>query len=340
MARDPRPPAAPDPPPTPPDPPAVSAAPTSSGRVLRVVAGTYLVEISAEESGTIECVLAGRLRQGPVDRVVAGDRVVVERPGHGGARIIEREPRRSTLARRAGGGRGVQVIAANLDGVAAVLAVARPAPDLSMLDRLLALAELSGLAGLVVANKIDLAGRAGADETELLEPFEPVRRAGYPVIPTSALSGAGLADLAEATAGRVTVLAGPSGTGKSSLLNALVPEADRRVGEVSERTGRGRHTTVSASLVPLGGGAYLGDTPGLQFAGLPDPAPEAVARAFPELRALEGQCRFANCRHRREPGCAVRDAVEAEEMNRGRYESYLRLLREAEEAASPGGRRP
>ena len=307
-----------------------------SGRVLSVVAGSYIVE---DDDGSLqECVLAGRLRQGPKDRVVAGDRVAVERPAEGGARIIERLPRRSRLVRRAGGGRGMQVIAANLDRLAAVFAVARPHPDLSMLDRLLVLAELSGLAALVVANKMDLADRA-ADPGDPLAPFQAVRRAGYPVVATSVRTGAGLEELAGELAGRVTVLAGPSGTGKSSLLNALVPDAGRRVAEVSERTGRGRHTTVNATLVPLEGGGYLGDTPGLQVAGLPDPPPEAVARAFPELRDPAGSCRFSDCRHRREPDCAVLEAVETGEVPRSRYESYLRLLREAEEGAVPGGGR-
>jgi ribosome biogenesis GTPase len=134
-------------------------------------------------------------------------------------------------------------------------------------------------------------------------------------------------------------MAGPSGTGKSSLLNALVPDAARRVGAVSERTGRGRHTTVNATLVPLGGG-YLGDTPGLQVAGLADPDPSEVGAAFPELLALADGCRFADCRHRSEPDCAVRRAVERGDLARSRYDAYLRLLREAEEAAVPGRGRP
>ncbi|HKK07466.1 MAG TPA: ribosome small subunit-dependent GTPase A [Gemmatimonadota bacterium] len=315
---------------------ATPAAPaTWAGRVLGVVAGTYIVE--REEGAPVECVLAGRLKQGPVDRVVTGDRVTAELLEDGSARIIERLPRRSRLARRAGGGRGLQVIAANLDGVAAVFAAARPEPDLAMLDRLLVLAELSGLAAFIVVNKMDLAGDvAGPDDP--LAPFRAARDAGYPLFPTSARTGRGLDALAGTLSGRVTVMAGPSGTGKSSLLNALVPEAARRVGAVSERTGRGRHTTVNATLVPLGGGGYLGDTPGLQVAGLPDPDPSEIGDAFPELVAVAEGCRFADCRHRSEPECAVRRAVERGDVARSRYDAYLGLLREAEEAAVPGRR--
>lgn len=312
----------------------MSADAPSGDRVLGVIAGTYLVEHGDER---LECVLAGRLRQGPRDRVVAGDRVLVERLEDGAARIVERLPRHTRLVRRPSHGRGVQVLAANLDRVAVVFAATAPEPDASMLDRLLVLAELSGLQALVVVNKMDLAPEiAPADP---LAPFEPVRRAGYAVRPASARTGEGTRELADAIAGSVTVLAGPSGTGKSSLLNTLVPEVELRVGAVSERTGRGRHTTVAARLYPAPGGGYLGDTPGLQYAGLPDVPTTALSRAFPELRPLLDGCQFRDCLHRGEPGCAVRGAVETGRVSGGRYRSYLALLSELEERPGPGGGR-
>ncbi len=300
-----------------------------AGLVLAVLAGTYLVEL---ETQRVECSLAGRLRRGPRDRVVTGDRVTVERLGDGSARIVERRPRRTRLVRRTSHGRGIQVLAANLDRVALAFSAADPDPDPSMLDRLLVLAELSDLEALVVVNKMDLVDAT----SDALEPFEPVRRAGYPILPTSVRSGRGLEELRSDLTGSVTVLAGPSGTGKSSLLNALLPRAGLRVGQVSERTGRGRHTTVAARLFSLPGGGYLGDTPGLQYAGLPPVAPAALARAFPELRALSGDCRFSDCRHRAEPECAVRRAVDAGRLPDSRYRSYLALLDEVEEGGAAG----
>lgn len=311
----------------------MSADAPAGDRVLGVIAGTYVVEHDEER---LECVLAGRLRRGPRDRVVAGDRVVVERLEDGSARIVERLPRRSRLVRRASHGRGLQVLAANLDRVAVVFAAARPDPDIGMLDRLLVLAELSGLEAVVVVNKMDLAPElAPADP---LAPFEAVRRAGYSIRPTSARTGEGLSELAGVMAGSVTVLAGPSGTGKSSLLNALVPEIELLVGTVSERTGRGRHTTVAARLYPAPGGGYVGDTPGLQYAGLPDVSAASLSRAFPELRPLLGECRFRDCLHRGEPGCAVRPAV-GDRVPDTRYRSYMALLGELEEQTLPGRRR-
>jgi ribosome biogenesis GTPase len=295
------------------------------GRVLAILASTYVVERDGEP---VECVLAGRLRRGPRDRVVTGDRVMIERLEDGSARIVKRLPRRSRLARRPSHGRGLQVIAANIDLVAIVFAAARPEPDPAMLDRLLVLAELSDLPALVVVNKMDLADETGRPDP--LAPFEAARRAGYRLLPTSARTGSGLDDLRQTVSGAITVLAGPSGTGKSSLLNALLPEAELRVASVSQRTGRGRHTTVAARLFPMPGGGYLGDTPGLQYAGLPDVSPAELGRAFPELRKLAGQCRFADCLHRAEPDCAVRQAVEDDHLSRSRYRSYLTLLEEVE----------
>lgn len=251
-----------------------------------------------------------------------GDRVRVETLPDGGGRIVEILPRRSKLARRTPTGEREQVIAANMDQLAAVFSVARPEPDLRMLDRLLVLAELNALDAFVVVNKTDLA--------EELDRFAPHREAGYALLPTSALEERGLEALRERLRGRSTVLAGPSGAGKSSLLNALVPGLRRRVGEVSRRKGRGRHTTVNATLLPLPEGGYAADTPGLQYVSLWKMDPADLAHGFPELRPLLGSCRFNDCRHVEEPGCAVRRALESGDVARSRYESYRSLLEEAD----------
>lgn len=292
--------------------------------MLRIAGGSYRVEADDE---VVPCVLAGRLKQQGEARVAVGDRVRFERLADGPDRITEILPRRSKLARRAVETEGEQIIAVNLDQVAAVFSVDRPRPDLSLLDRLLVLAELNGLEGFVVANKTDL----GPPDA-----FAPYEEAGYDVLSTSAEEGEGLEELRERIRGRVSALAGPSGAGKSSLLNAVLPGLDRRVGEVSEPGGgRGRHTTVNATLLPLPGGGYVADTPGLQYLSLWRMPPDEMAAAFPEFRPLLGACRFNDCRHLEEPGCAIRDALERGDVAEPRYRSYADLLEEAEEQSRP-----
>lgn len=291
-----------------------------AGRVLRISGGSYHVEAGEDR---LTCVLAGRLKQGDGPRVSVGDRVRLERTGDGEGRIVELLPRRSTLARRAVTGRAEQVIVANIDQLVPVFAVARPAVDRTMLDRLLALAELNDLDALVVVNKAELGEADG---------FGPYRDAGYEVLATSAVEGTGLDALAERLRGRTSALAGPSGAGKSSLLNALLPGLDRRVAQVSAGDdGRGRHTTVNATLVPLPGGGHVADTPGLQVLRLWSMDPDELAAAFPEFRPLLGGCRFNDCRHLEEPDCAIRRALKEDRVARHRYDSYRTLLEEAEE---------
>ena len=238
------------------------------------------------------------------------------------------------------------MIAANVDRVVPVMSVKRPAPDYRMLDRLLVLAELDDLQCTIVLNKWDLlegdesvsiAGgvpdadrlRAAIARDPELAAFEAYLSAGYEVLPCSAKSGVGLEALGKRLHEGISVLSGPSGAGKSSLLNALAPGLDLRVGVVSEKKGRGRHTTVAASLHPLPGGGYVVDTPGLQFLSLWQVDPAELADAFAEFRSLLDTCHFANCRHIHEPACAVLEAVESGDISRSRYESYVSLLEEA-----------
>lgn len=350
------------------------------GRVLRIAGGSYEVEI---DGGTVDCILGGRLKQGGTEQVAVGDRVRIEPGDDGPGRIAEILPRRSKLARKSPTGEKEQTIAANIHQVAAVFSIARPEPDLRMLDRLLVLSELNGLDAFVVVNKTDLSGRdgEGGGDGEDDEPRGPgearrgggaragegddgdggrregrgaaddhgaaggpealpdelavYRDLGYDVLPTSATEGRGLEPLRERIAGSVTVLAGPSGAGKSSLLNAVLPDLDRRVGEVSARAGRGRHTTVNATLVPLPGGGYVADTPGLQYLALWRLPPDELAAAFPEFRPFLGTCKFNDCRHLQEPGCGVRTALERGEIPESRWRSYAALLEEAENQRRP-----
>lgn len=286
---------------------------------MRAVAGTYHVDTGDE---VLECTLRGRIKKRDTRFVSVGDLVEVERLDDESCRIHALLPRHSALTRHGVARRREQVIVANVDQVAAVVSVARPEPDFSMVDRLLALAELNEVDGFVVLNKADLSADASG--------FEPYEQAGYEVLVTSAETGSGVDRLGERLRHRITVFSGPSGVGKSSLLNALMPGLDLRVGEVGERKGRGRHTTVAAALYRFGESGYVADTPGLQYLGLWEVEPAELTGAFPEFDPFAAGCRFSNCRHRAEPACGVRAAVESGELSERRYRHYLALLEEAE----------
>jgi ribosome biogenesis GTPase / thiamine phosphate phosphatase len=201
------------------------------------------------------------------------------------------------------------------------VAAARPEPTLRMVDRLLVTAESNDLAALIVVNKCDLVDRAAVERR-----FAPYVAAGYPVLLTSASAGIGIDALAARLCGHESVLTGPSGVGKSSLLNTLEPGLGLRVAAISEQVGKGRHTTVSAKLVPLACGGYLADTPGLREVGLWDIDPENLPHYFPEFRTRLADCRFSACTHTHEPRCAVRAAVDEGSIGAERYASYLAML--------------
>ena len=288
---------------------------------MRVSGGVYVVETA---HGVVEASLRGRVKQKDARIVSVGDLVELERIDDD-VRISRLLDRVGALTRHGVARRREQVIVANVDQVVVTVAAASPEPDLLMVDRLLALAGLNALAGLIVVNKIELTGSAVAPPE-----VAPYVDAGYDVTLTSAKSGHGLDDLSERLTGRISVFTGQSGVGKSSLLNALVPGLELRVGEVGERKGRGRHTTVASALYAFPPGGYVADTPGLQYLSLWDADPAELDRGFAEFEPFAISCRFNDCRHRGEPGCEVRDAVDRGEILRRRYENYLGLLDEAE----------
>lgn len=274
-----------------------------------------------------EVSIRGRLKQENAPKLAVGDRVSIE-PGERGAgwAIAEIHERTSSLSRRAPGMRHAErVVAANVDQVVVVFAVVKPEPHPRMLDRFLTIAEANDLAARIVINKVDLASEDAARAR-----FAAYERAGYPIHYTSMKAPRGLDALRDALHERTSVFTGPSGVGKSSLLNALYPGLSLRVGEISESVNKGRHTTVGAFLHPLPDGGYVVDTPGLREVGMWGIEPEELDRCYPELRAVREECRFADCTHRAEPDCAVRDAVASGAIDRERYESYLKLREELE----------
>ena len=258
-------------------------------------------------------------------RVVVGDRVRLE-PEAGGELfgIVAVEPRRSVLERRVPEGRGTRIVVANLDEVFVVTATTDPAPLPQLLDRLLVLAEANDIEAAVVINKVDK-----APATMLAQRFT---RAGYRVLETSALTGEGIPEFSAALRGHTAVVTGPSGAGKSSLLNMVEPGLGLRTGEISAKVKRGRNTTVGALMIPLAHGGFLVDTPGFSEVGLWGIEPQELASCFPEMQPFLGECRFQDCRHRTEPGCAIRAAVERGNIAAGRLESYHVLLKELEGA--------
>jgi ribosome biogenesis GTPase len=258
---------------------------------------------------------------------VIGDRVRVEERGDAHA-IEEVEPRATQVARRGPGGRKAKVVAANLDRLVIVMAARSPDPLPESIDRLLVVAEADGLAGALVLNKLDLEGAREA-ALALAQIYRP---AGYEVLPVSARTGEGLPELRAVLCRGTSALVGPSGTGKSSLLNVLEPGLGLRTGELSRRGERGRHTTVSARLIRLSCGTAVADTPGFGDVGVWGVGVEELQRCFPEFRPLLDSCRFRRCAHVHEPDCAVRRALEEGHIATSRYQSYLALREEAVQA--------
>ncbi len=273
--------------------------------------------------GEVRAVLRGKTKRG-MPKVVAGDRVLLDEVEGGMLGIASVEPRRNALERRTPQGRGTRPIAANLDQVLVITASTHPDPVPQLLDRLLVIAAANEISAAILINKTDL-----APPEHLVDRFQ---RAGYKVLAASAKTGAGLQGVRDLLHDRVTVVTGPSGAGKSSLANALEPGLGLRVSELSRKVERGRQTTVSAVMVPMSEGGYLVDTPGFSEVGLWGIVPRELARCFPEMLPWLDDCRFSDCTHRTEPGCAVRAAVDRGDVAPDRYASYLTLHEELESA--------
>ncbi|MBO6576096.1 MAG: ribosome small subunit-dependent GTPase A [Rhodothermales bacterium] len=279
---------------------------------------------------TVPCKVRGKFRLsagGETSPVVVGDRVVLRRNADDTGLIVGIGERSRSLVRRAAGRRigKAHVIATNIDFAWVVQAWDLPKFNPGFVDRFLVMAATNSLPAGIVINKVDLVD--GRIDKQALKAWTRVyEELGYPVLAVSAQTGKGLRKLRKALRDKISVVAGPSGVGKTTLLNTISPGLDLRTGEISAATGKGTHTTTVASLHPLEQGGFVVDTPGLREYGLIGLDPPHLSHYFPEMVPLIPHCRFPNCTHDHEPGCAVKEAVDEGRLNIERYDSYLGML--------------
>lgn len=326
--------------------------PTFTGVVYQKTTGSYTVHTHGQP---ISCELSNRIRKQLIyptadrgslhhrvqkvvelehmDPISVGDEVRYIQADGGKGLIVELLPRRNKLTRRSAVAKPLhlgahpfeQVIVSNVDQVVAVVAAAQPEPKWALLDRYLAAAEEGEIPALVCLTKLDLVNGKQSQLTEVLDEYAEI---GYPSILTSSVTRTGIEDLRNALQGKISVLVGKSGVGKTALLNALQPGLGLRVKEVSRVTGKGRHTTTNLEMFPLEGGGALVDTPGTREFGLWH-VEDDLALLFPEMRPLVGKCKFGlDCQHDEEPGCAIRKAVTAGKINPRRYQSLMVLRKD------------
>ena len=291
------------------------------GQIIRLYADVATVQVG---DSRVECAIRGKLFK--ADPPAVGDYVTLEESGDGYV-ISGLLPRKSELKRRAAGSTvKSQVLMANIDQVMLVFAAANPPITPAKVDRFLVVAEVNHLQAQIIVNKMDL-----AEGGEVRSLFRVYQDAGYVIHYASVRTGEGLDEVKQALEGKVSVLVGPSGVGKSSLLNALYPGLDLKVGQVSEAYGKGRHTTVGGYLINLPGGAQVADTAGLREIGLWMVPPEELPYCFPEFQPYIGECRFNDCAHLTEPDCAILEALQEGKIDPSRHESYTKLRAEAVE---------
>lgn len=306
-------------------------------------------EVTLDGSGKeVKCKVKGNFRLKGIrttNPVAVGDRVTITDPEaspDGTAFITAIAPRRNYIIRRASNlSKESHILAANLDQAVLVVTLAHPATSTTFIDRFLATAEAYRIPVVIVINKADLL--TDADSRELLDAVSYLYSSlGYKVIVTSARTGEGIEELRKQLDGRMSLLSGNSGVGKSSIINDLIPGLNLRTGEISSLHDTGMHTTTFSEMHPLDGadGGYIIDTPGVKGFGTIDFDRSEVGHFFREIFERSAACRYGDCTHTHEPGCAVRDAVDNHEIAASRYASYLSILEDAESAEADKYRKP
>jgi len=296
------------------------------GLVIKSTGSWY--QVHAEDGEIYDCRIKGKFRIKGIQTtnpIAVGDQVNFELEPNSGNGVIDKlHERKNYIIRKSINlSKQAQIIAANMDQAFLVVTLASPRTSMGFIDRFLATAEAYGIPAVLIFNKLDLFNEAGL---EFLEDYKAIyEHIGYPCYTVSALEGTNIHIIEDLLKDKTTLFSGHSGVGKSSLINALMPDLDIKTGEVSEASDKGQHTTTFAEMHELPFGGYLIDTPGIRELGIFDIRPEELGHYFVEMRALLNQCKFHNCRHVNEPGCAVIKAVEAGEIELSRYESYLSI---------------
>ena len=301
-----------------------------TGLVIKNTGSWYLVR--TDEGRDVECKVKGNFRLKGIrstNPVAVGDRVHINREGT--AFITEIEDRKNYIIRRASNlSKQSHIIATNLDQCMLVATVNYPETSTTFIDRFLATAEAYRIPTLILFNKADLYDE---DDMRYLDDLIHLYTTiGYPCLKVSAKDGQGLGEVKAKLRGAVTLFSGNSGVGKSTLLNALLPGTDARTGEISQAHNKGMHTTTFSEMYPVDDGGYIIDTPGIKGFGTFDMEVEEIGHYFPEIFEASADCRYGNCTHRHEPGCAVLRAVEEQRISQSRYASYLSMLDDKEES--------
>lgn len=298
------------------------------GIVVKSTGSWYIVRMDGGE--TVECRIRGRFRIEGIrttNPVAVGDCVVVETGAEGGV-ITGIEPRKNYIIRKSTNlSKESHILAANVDQALLVVTVNHPVTSTVFIDRFLASTEAYNIPTVMVFNKVDLYDEE--DQALLGGLMAIYRKVGYTCLGVSAVRDEGVDAVRELLKGKVTVLSGLSGVGKSTLINRVEPGLDLKTAMISDAHDSGKHTTTFAEMFSLTGGGSIIDTPGVRSFGVVDMKKEEISHFFPEIFACAGECRFYNCTHTHEPGCAVLEAVEAGEVSESRYASYLSMLEES-----------
>lgn len=297
--------------------------------VVRSTGSWY--EVRTVEGAAMQARIRGRLRLGgsrSTNPVVVGDRVECSVAESGEVWIEEILPRTNYIIRRSSNlSKESHIIAANIDQAVVVATLFAPETSMEFIDRFLVTCEAYEIPASVLLNKMDLAARF----PEAVEHFTSVyRQAGYPVMLASAETGQGMGEFREYLRGKTTLVSGNSGVGKSTIIKAVEPALDIRIGEISKAHRKGTHTTTFSQMYPLGSGGFIIDTPGIKGFGLIDIKGEELYHYFPDLMRLAPECQYYNCTHVHEPGCAVMKGVEEGRVSEDRYISYLKMLEDDE----------